>query len=77
MDVIFTMWRGVAAPKGTPAAVVEKLEAAFRQMSQDRSFQALIKQLGDEIHFQGAREFEATWRQEYDTFAKVVAGVQK
>jgi tripartite-type tricarboxylate transporter receptor subunit TctC len=77
VDVVFTQWRGVAAPRGTPPAVVEKLEAAFRQMSQDKSFQALIQQLGDEVHFLGARDFEAAWRQEYDTFAKVVAATQK
>jgi tripartite-type tricarboxylate transporter receptor subunit TctC len=77
VDVVFTMWRAVAAPKGTPPAIVEKLEAAFRQMAEDKSFQALVKQLGDEVNFQGAREFEATWRQEYDTFAKVVAGAVK
>jgi tripartite-type tricarboxylate transporter receptor subunit TctC len=77
MDVVFTMWRSVLAPKGTPPAVVAKLEAAFRQMTEDKSFQALVKQLGDEIHFQGAREFEATWRQEHDVFAKVVAGAAK
>jgi tripartite-type tricarboxylate transporter receptor subunit TctC len=77
VDVVFTMWRSVVAPKGTPPAVVEKLEAALRQMTEDKSFQALIKQLGDEVHFQGAREFEATWRQEHDAFAKVVAGAAK
>jgi tripartite-type tricarboxylate transporter receptor subunit TctC len=77
VDVVFTMWRSVVAPKGTPPAILEKLEAAFRKMTEDKSFQALIKQLGDEVQFQGAREFEATWRQEYDTFAKVVAGASK
>jgi tripartite-type tricarboxylate transporter receptor subunit TctC len=77
VDVVFTMWRSVVAPKGTPPAVVAKLEAAFRQMTDDKSFQALIKQLGDEIHFQGAKEFEATWRQEHDVFAKVVGGAAK
>lgn len=77
VDVVFTQWRGVAAPRGTPAAIVEKLEAAFRQMTQDKSFQALIRQLGDEVHFLGAKEFEAAWRQEYDTFAKIVAAAQK
>ena len=77
VDVVFTMWRSVLAPRGTPPAVVAKLEAAFRQVTEDKSFQALIKQLGDEIHFQGAREFEASWRQEHDVFAKVVAGAAK
>jgi tripartite-type tricarboxylate transporter receptor subunit TctC len=77
VDVVFTMWRSVVAPKGTPPAILEKLEAAFRKMTEDKSFQALIKQLGDEVQFQGAREFEATWRQEHDSFAKVVAGAAK
>ena len=77
VDVTFTMWRSVLAPKGTPQPVVEKLEGVFRQITEDASFKALIKQLGDDIHFQGAKEFEATWRQEHESFAKVVAGAPK
>lgn len=77
IDVVFTQWRAVLAPKGTPQAIVEKLEAAFRDMTGDRSFQALIKQLGDEIHFQGGKEFEATWGQEWNDISRVVAGAQK
>jgi tripartite-type tricarboxylate transporter receptor subunit TctC len=77
VDVLFTQWRSVLAPKGIPQPIVEKLEAAFKGMTGDSSFQALIKQLGDEIHFQGGKEFDATWRQEWDGFAKVVAGAQK
>jgi tripartite-type tricarboxylate transporter receptor subunit TctC len=77
VDVVFTQWRGVAAPKGTPAAIVARLEAAFRQMTEDKSFQALVQQLGDEVQFLGAKEFEAAWRQEYDTFGKVVAATPK
>ena len=76
-EVNFTMWRGVLAPKGTPQPIVDKLEAAFRKISEDKSFQALIKQLGDEVDFQGAKEFEATWRQEWDVAARVVAGTLK
>ena len=49
----------------------------FKQVTEDPSFKALIKQLGDDIHFQGAKEFEATWRQESEGFAKVVAGAAK
>ncbi len=77
VDVLFTQWRSVLAPKGIPQAIAEKLEAAFKRMTEDSSFQALIKQLGDEIQFQGGKEFETTWRQEWDGFAKVVASAQK
>src|SRR5438093_13720632 len=77
VDVVFTQWRAVLAPKGIPQAIAGKLEASLKQMTEDGSFQALIKQLGDEIQFQGGKEFETTWRQEWDGFAKVVASAQK
>ena len=76
-DMVFTMWRSVLAPKGTPQSILEKLEATFRKISEDKSFQALIRGLGDDVQFQGGKEFETTWRQEWDGFAKVVAGAQK
>ncbi len=77
VDVVFTQWRSVVAPKGIPQTIAEKLEASLKRMTEDSSFQALIKQLGDEIQFQGGKEFETTWRQEWDGFAKVVASAQK
>jgi putative tricarboxylic transport membrane protein len=77
IDVTFTMWRAVLAPKGTPQPIVDKLEAAFKRITEDKSFQALVKQLGDDIQFLGGKEFEAAWRQESEEFAKVAAGVPK
>ena len=77
VDVVFTQWRSVLAPKGVPQAITQKLEASFKRVTEDSSFQALVKQLGDEIQFQGGKEFETTWRQEWDGFAKVVASAQK
>jgi tripartite-type tricarboxylate transporter receptor subunit TctC len=77
VDVVFTQWRSVLAPRGIPRAVAEKLEAGLKRATEDGSFQALIKQLGDEIHFQSGKEFEATWRTEWDAFAKITAGAQK
>ena len=77
VDVVFTQWRSVLAPKGIPQAIAQKLEAAFKQITEDGSFQALIKQLGDEIHFQTGKEFETIWRHEWEAFAKIVASAQK
>jgi tripartite-type tricarboxylate transporter receptor subunit TctC len=75
-DVVFTMWRSVLAPKGTPPAIVDKLETAFKKLSEDRSFKALIKSLGDEVHFQGGKDFEKTWRDEWEQHARMVAGTR-
>ncbi len=76
-DVVFTQWRAVLAPKGTPQPILDKLEATFRKMTEDKSFQALVKQLGDEVQFQGGKEFEATWRAEWDQVSKIVTASQK
>ncbi len=62
----YSIWRAVLAPKATPRPVIEKLAAAFKQMTQDRSFEALIKQLGDDVNYQGPDEFETFWRAEYE-----------
>ncbi len=77
VNMTFTMWRSVLAPKGTPQPIVDKLEAAFKRITEDKSFQALVKQLGDDIQFLGGKEFETAWRQESEEFAKVAAGVPK
>lgn len=76
-DVVFTMWRSALAPKGTPQSILDRLEATFRKISEDKSFLALIRGLGDDVQFQGGKEFEATWRQEWEMFSKVVTSAQK
>jgi tripartite-type tricarboxylate transporter receptor subunit TctC len=76
-DVVFTMWRSVLAPRATPPAVVDKLEGAFRKLSEDKSFVALIKSLGDQVHFLGGKEFEKTWRDEWEQHARIVNAAAK
>ncbi len=73
IDRVFTQWRSVMGPKGMPPAIVAKLEGAFRKISEDKTFQEQIRLLGDEVQFQTGKEFEATWRQEWDVFSRVVA----
>jgi tripartite-type tricarboxylate transporter receptor subunit TctC len=76
-DVVFTMWRAVLAPKGISQPILDKLEATFKKISDDKSFQALVRGLGDDVQFQGGKEFETTWRQEWELFSKVVTAAQK
>lgn len=77
VDVVFTQWRSVLAPKGISQAIAQQLEASFKRMTEDVSLRGLIKQLGDEIQFQGGKAFETTWRQEWEAFANVVDSAQK
>ncbi len=63
VDVVFTMWRAVVGPKGLPLA-------------EDKQFLEQIRQLGDDVQFQTGKEFEATWRQEWDAFGRVVTAAK-
>jgi len=61
-------WRGVLAPKGTPAPIIKKLGDAFQKMTEDASVKSMIKTYGDEIQFLGPEEFSKVWRDEYEEF---------
>ena len=76
-DVTYTMWRAVLAPKGTPRPVIEKLAAAFKEITEDKSFQALVKQLGDDVHYMGPDEFEKVWRAEYEAHKELGKAYKK
>lgn len=66
IHVSYTIWRAVLAPKGTPRPIIEKLAAAFKQLTEDKAFQALVKQLGDETGYLGPDEFMKEWRAEFE-----------
>jgi hypothetical protein len=36
----------------------------------------LIKSLGDEVHFQAGKDFEKTWREEWEQHAKIAAAAK-
>ncbi len=68
VNVVFLMWRGVLAPKGTPRPVIDKLAVAFEKMTQDKSVVAMIQKLGDDIQFLGPDAFGKVWREEYENY---------
>jgi len=66
VNVVYLMWRGALAPKGTPRPIIEKLAGAFKKMTDDKSVVPMIKRFGDEINFLGPDEFTKVWREEYE-----------
>jgi tripartite-type tricarboxylate transporter receptor subunit TctC len=58
-DVDLVMWRGLAAPKGTPKDVVARLESAARRVVASPRFKELSAKLGFEPAFLPAAEFGA------------------
>jgi tripartite-type tricarboxylate transporter receptor subunit TctC len=58
-DVDLVMWRGLAAPKGTPKEVIAKLEGAVRNVVASPRFKELSASLGFEPAFLPASDFGA------------------
>jgi tripartite-type tricarboxylate transporter receptor subunit TctC len=59
VDLTMTLWRGVAAPRGTPEAVIARLERAFTQAAQSPEFREFATRMGAVIDVRGARDFDA------------------
>jgi len=64
VDVSLEAWRGIAAPKGTPPAVIETLEEAIRKTVSDPEFAAAGERLGVLPAFLPAVDFAALMARE-------------
>jgi tripartite-type tricarboxylate transporter receptor subunit TctC len=71
VDVVFNNWRGVLVPKGTPRPIIDKLAAAFKQMTEDKSVRAIFNQYGEDPYYIGTDEFAKIWRAEYEDFKEL------
>jgi tripartite-type tricarboxylate transporter receptor subunit TctC len=57
-------WRGLAAPKGTPRDVINRLSETCRRITQSESFQQFMSKNGFAMAVQGADEFAQFLRQQ-------------
>jgi len=57
-DMEAVLWRGIAAPKGTPKEVIAKLEDATKKVVMSAEFKAHCAKLGFEPAFLGAAAFD-------------------
>jgi tripartite-type tricarboxylate transporter receptor subunit TctC len=73
------MWRGVAAPKGTPKPVVARLEDAVRAAVNTPEFKAQGVKLGFTPAFEPSTEFGVTVAAEDELLSRVMekAGLKK
>lgn len=78
-NVSMDLYRGVSAPKGTPAPIIEKLEGAVKKAIADPAFVNICKQNGVIISFLGAKEFTEYVKMQDKAVAEVMlaAGLKK
>ena len=58
VDLEFDQWRGIAAPKGTPKAVVDKLSPLVKKAVESKEWLDFASSLGSTPHYQDPAAFE-------------------
>ena len=74
-DVDMVLWRGVAAPKGTPKQAIAKLEQAIKNVVDSQEFRGHCKRLGFEPAFLPAAEFDRFIAKDDVAIAKLMASL--
>lgn len=77
IDITYRLWRGVLAPKATPRPVIDRLAEAVKKTTEDKSFVALVKQLGDEPGYLGPDDFAKEWQREYEVHKEIAREFKK
>jgi tripartite-type tricarboxylate transporter receptor subunit TctC len=75
VDVDLSMWRGLAAPAGTPAPVVAKLEAAAKKATESAAFRDALDKLGAEVSFLNHEQFGTLIARDDGRLDKIMTGL--
>ncbi len=70
------VWRGVAAPKGTPPEIIEKLHQAFKKALESKEVQEKYKELGFPIVYMNTKDFQANITDSYESYLKILPLLQ-
>ena len=70
--VVASPYTGLAAPKGLPRPVMEKLRTVFKQVIEDPDFIKLMKRIGESISPKFGDDFLAVWQNDFDGYTAIV-----
>lgn len=72
-DLVFDIWMGLIAPKGTPQGVIDKVERAVKNITALPDFREAVKtRTGADVDFLGSKEWAAKWEREYKIMTSVL-----
>ena len=70
-------WRGLAAPKGTPPAVIQKLHDAFKKGMEDAGFKKNAKDMAVNLEYMSSSELGKTMAADHEFYGKLVKEIKK
>ncbi|TWH49101.1 tripartite-type tricarboxylate transporter receptor subunit TctC [Sporomusa sp. KB1] len=72
LNVAFSLWNGIAAPKGMPLAEKARLAAGLREMINDPDFKKNMEELGMSVQYMGPEDFSERWIEDNAKLTKIV-----
>jgi tripartite-type tricarboxylate transporter receptor subunit TctC len=75
-DVMWQVWLGVLAKKGTPEPVLAKLREGFGKLVADKGLKALIARITSEIKYVGAEDWKKELEEEKKSLMAIYALTQ-
>ena len=72
-DLVVTSWQGVVAPANTSVAILDRLEAAYRQAAADPVTAKLLEGLGFFPIFRGRRDAQRLLREDTAKWASIIS----
>lgn len=76
-DVVLNSRLGLAAPKGTPEPILQKLHDAFLATMDDESFKSLATRLNINLNYRGLEDYRDALRAEYDRIGEAFKAAQQ
>lgn len=73
-DVVGSPFVGIAAAKGVPEPVVQKVITALAKVANDKSFQDKVLKTATEIAYLPPKEFGAVWAQQWNAYGSELKG---
>jgi tripartite-type tricarboxylate transporter receptor subunit TctC len=77
LDFVMGMWRGLAAPKGTPPDIIKKLHDAFKQGMDDPVFRKNAKDMAVNLNYLGPEAFGKWMASDHEFYGKLVKEIKK
>ncbi len=76
-DVLFSLWVGLFAPKGTPDTIVDKLREESKKAAATDQFKKAIDNLGDVVAYLDKPEFAKFWDEDAKRVEAAVQAIGK
>jgi tripartite-type tricarboxylate transporter receptor subunit TctC len=76
-DVLFSLWVGLFAPKGTPDAIVDKLRVESKKAADSEQFKKAVDNIGDVVAYLDKPEFAKFWDEDAKRVEAAVQAIGK